>query len=299
MILHGFTFASFILMALLSFPSPFTVEFGSFLPLLKISGFLYFVAAICQWRKIKYIGIACEILASGVVLTIPVLISTYIAMSFKLPLADAHLVAMDYALGFEWHALIALVHSNTLLEDILARAYTSFSYQLMAVPVLLVAFRNETRACAFVMGYGILCFISSFLAIWYPALGTYVTYGVSQADVPNIRAFFGFFFLDDFNAVRENPDFILSLEGAAGIVTYPSVHAGVACLIIWAMWANRFTRWPFLVLNCFMCLSAISHANHYLVDVIAGMGIAGLTASLVSWIFMHERGLKALRIQTA
>jgi len=288
-ILHGFAFASFAIMALLAWPATFSVDYGSFLPLLKVSGFLYFVAAICQWRKIKYIGIGCEFLGSGIILTIPVLISTYLAMSLKYPLADAELIAMDNTLGFDWHWLIALVNTNPLLEDILARSYTSFSYQLLAVPILLVALGNQSRACAFVMGYGVLCFISSFLAIWYPALGTYVMYGVSQADVPNIRAFFGFFFLDDFNAVRESAGFVLKLDEAAGIITYPSVHAGVACLIIWAMWENRFTRWPFLVLNLSMCLSAITHANHYLVDVIAGAGIAGLTASIVTRIFLFDQ----------
>jgi membrane-associated phospholipid phosphatase len=266
---------------------------------MKVSGFLYFVAVICQWRKIKYIGIACELLASGIVLTIPVLISTYLAMSLNYPLADNQLIAMDNALGFDWHWLIALVNSNALLEDVLARSYTSFSYQLLAVPVLLVALGNQARACAFVMGYGILCYISSFLAIWYPALGTYVMYGVSQADVPNIRAFFGFFFLNDFNAVRESAGFILKLDGAAGIITYPSVHAGVACLIIWAMWENRYTRIPFLLLNLSMCLSAVSHANHYLVDVIAGAGIAGLTASIVTWLFLPLREIGTIQTKSA
>lgn len=284
-----FVAASWLITWLLSIPSIVDVNYTSFAPVILACLFFYGVALVCHMRKIRYIGIACELFASGLILTLPVLISTYLAFSLKMPLSDAELIAMDEALMFDWHALINFVNTSYWVEWALGNAYSSFSFQLMGVPILLVALGHTKRAVAFVAGYGILCFISSFIAIWYPALGTYVMYGVSQADVPNIRAKFGFVFLEQFNALREASAFELELSKAAGILTFPSVHAAVAFFIIWAMWVNVWTRYPFMVLNLAMALSAVSHANHYLVDIIAGGGIAAVTAAIVAYIFMGRR----------
>ncbi|WP_425277651.1 phosphatase PAP2 family protein [Mesorhizobium amorphae] len=120
---------------------------------------------------------------------------------------------------------------------------------------------------------------------WYPALGTYAAYGVGIGDLTNINAKFGFFFLDQFHAVRDQHEFVLKLSQAAGIVTFPSVHAGLAGLCAWAAWDSRVLRYPLLVLNILMATSAVSHANHYMVDVIAGLGIAALTISIATSLF--------------
>lgn len=287
--LHAFVLASCLVAILLTLPSKITINYASFGYLLGTCIFFYAVAILCQWRKIRFIGIVCELVGSGILLTAPVLVSTYLAFSLPMPLADPQLVKMDAALGFDWHGLITFVNSNYWAELFLGHAYSSFSFQLLAIPAILVALGHTRRAVAFVAGYGILCFISSFIAIWYPALGTYEVYGVSQADVPNIRAKFGFAFLDEFNALRGSETFVLDLNRAAGILTFPSVHAAVACFAIWAMWINVWTRYPFLVLNLGMSLSAVSHANHYLIDIIAGAGIAGITATLVSALLLGYR----------
>ncbi|MGB7335839.1 MAG: phosphatase PAP2 family protein [Salaquimonas sp.] len=287
--LQVFVVLAWVTTYVLSLPSSINVDYASFQPVLVISTFLYFLAGICIWRDIRYIGIGSEVLAAGVMMMIPILISTYLAISLNMPLADKELIVMDDALGFNWFELIHLVNTTPWLENILSKAYSSFAFQLSLIPILLVAFGKVKRACAFVAAYGLLCFISSLIAIWYPALGTFTMYGVSQADVPNIKAVFGFLFLEDFNAVRTGAEFTLRLDGASGIITFPSVHAAVACLCIWAMWENIYARFPFLILNLFMNLSAITHANHYLVDIIAGAGIAALTVAVVTPIFMGYR----------
>ena len=262
------------------------VDYSSFIFIYYMSGTLYCGALLCIWRKDRYLAPMFESVAAGFLLTLVALITTYSAMALRYPLADAQLAAMDLALQFDWFAFIEFVDSSPLLSKLLANSYQSFSFQLLGIPIVLCILRQPIRACQFVMAYGIVCLISSIVTIWYPALGTFVVYGVAAQDLANINAHFGFFFLQDFHAVRDDPSFILSMGTASGIVTFPSVHAAVGCLAAWAMWQNRFARYPFLLLNLGMCISAVSHANHYVVDVIAGAGIAGLSISLAGILLL-------------
>ncbi len=74
-----------------------------------------------------------------------------------------------------------------------------------------------------------------------------------------------------------------------GILTFPSVHAAVAMLCAWAMWPIRPLRYPFLLLNILMTVSAVSHAGHYLADIIAGIGIAAATIAIVNKLCLQHQ----------
>ncbi len=241
--------------------------------------------AYARWRRMKVLPAAFDCLAAVILSVLPILVWTYAAMNLDMPMADARLEAMDAALGFDWHAFIGFVDQRPWLANALARAYSSFYLQLLLLPPLLALFRRERRAYAMVIAYYAICFVSSVVSIWFPALGTYVVYGVTQTDLSHINAMFGFHFLDQFNAIRAPGAFTLSLDTCAGILTFPSVHAAVAALCAWAAWEVRLIRYPVLVLNVGMAASAVSHANHYLIDVIAGIGITAATVTVVGYVF--------------
>lgn len=251
-----------------------------------------FIAYAC-WRRMVFIPEALTCFTAILTLCVPVIVWTYAAMRLNMPLADAQLVAMDEALGFDWRSFIEFVDGWPALANLLAEAYSSFFLQLLLVPAVLALFGRPQRACTMVVAYCLLCLISSIVFIWYPALGTYVVYGVSQEQLQAINAKFGFVFLEQFHAVRQPGPFVIKFHEAAGIVTFPSVHAAVAALCAWACWDLRWLRVPALLLNVAMAVSAISHANHYLVDVIAGIGIAGLSISIATAIFYRRIAARA------
>ncbi len=242
---------------------------------------LAFFGGYCHFRRIHMLGYVFETTFCMMLLSGTLLISTYIAMRLDMPLADQVLMRWDAMLGVDWRGLITFVDSRPLLAEALGFSYQAFSFQLLGVPLLLIVSGRALRAYHMVIAYALIGFISSFLAIWFPAEGTYVVYGVAQTDLSNINAHFGYFFLDQFNAVRTDPGFVLVLENSAGILTYPSVHAAVAVLCGWAGWGVKLMRLPMLLLNFLMGISAVTHANHYFVDVIAGVVIAVATIALV------------------
>jgi membrane-associated phospholipid phosphatase len=220
----------------------------------------------------------------------PIIAWTYAAIRVDMPLADAELATMDMALRFDWQAFIAFVDASPWLSRILGDAYSSFYFQLLFLPVLLVIFRREQRAFAMLFAYYLLCAISSVISVWYPALGAYVAYAVSGDELANINAKFGYFFLNEFYAVRSDPSFTLRLDKSAGILTFPSVHVGVAVLCAWAAWEVKWLRYPFALINIAMTASAISHGSHYFIDVIGGIGVAGLCISITAMLFYRRTG---------
>lgn len=251
-------------------------------------GFVYIFAVCllasiyCWIRKMLRLAPALEALALGIFMTIPILVSTYLAISLDMPLMDGPLMHADAALGFDWTAFIAFVDEHPLLAHLLAQAYGSFGIQLLILPLILGATGRYGRAYMMIVAYGVLCYVSSIVSIWFPALGTYTLYGVTQDQLHNINAHYGFAFLHDFNAVRAQPEFVLSVVNASGIITFPSVHAAVALLCAWAAWDVKPIRYVFAAWNGLMALSAVSHANHYLVDVIAGLAISAISIFAVT-----------------
>lgn len=234
--------------------------------------------------------VACLLLAP------PVAVWSYQAMGAGFPLADDRLVAMDAALGFDWRGFIAFVDARPGLATALDLAYRSFTPQLLLLPMIFALRGRTAHACAIIAAYALLCFSAAVIGAFFPALGTYVVYGVAQSDLKAIDAHYGFFFLPEFNAVRAPGPFLLDFDKVAGILTFPSVHAGAATLCAWAAWRSPALRWPFLILNLFMATAAISHANHYLVDVAAGVALAVACAWVATLLLSApERGLEAAR----
>jgi hypothetical protein len=268
--------------------SKVSVDVCSFYPLFYFIAVLGAGAVYCHYRGMSGFGIGFEIIGCGLFITLPVLAMTYFVIGFGFPLADARLDAMDRALGFDWLAYIRFVDSRPLLSTLLFDAYRSISYQLLLIPVLLILAGRPQRAFAMMAGYATLCMLASLIATFFPALGTYAYYGMTEASVANINPFFALSPVPDFIAVHGQAAYTLTLSSASGLICFPSVHAGVACLCAWACWDLRWARYPALVLNVAMTAAAISHANHYFVDIVAGLGNASLTIALMTGLFLRR-----------
>ena len=281
--------ALWIILPLMVHFSRIDVDYASFSTFYYISALCYILAFLMIIIKDKHVSPIVEVLGAGFAFMVPMFLATYLAYSLNIPLADDTLIAMDRSLGFNWLAFIHFVDSSKSLSNWLDMAYGSLKYQLILTPILLCLINQVPRAIAFIFGYALMVVLASLITIWFPALGTYTVYEFDVSLLQNINVKFAYHFLDEFNAVRSGQPFTLELSNAAGIVTFPSVHAGMGFFTIWALWQTKLLKWPCLLLNISMAVSAISHANHYLVDVIAGLLLAGIVASIGSYIFLGKR----------
>ena len=299
-----FAAATIAAAAMLALPPllAFRLDFPSFTPVLVLAIIPALVLPYAAWRKLTALRSVLETTSIGLLSTIPVLVFTYAAMRVNMPLADNLLAAMDRMVGFDWVAFVSLVDRSSALSFALLLAYSSFSFQLLFLPSLLGIAGHHGRAYLLVLAFLILCSISAAIGLFFPSLGAYQAFGVDPASLSHVDGYFGHAFLASFNAVRADEMFTLGLRNASGIVTFPSVHVGVAAICAWAAWPSRWLRYPFLVLNLLMTLSAITNGAHYLVDIIAGGLVALATVPLVHFLaglFRRDRGLAAATITAA
>lgn len=267
---------------------PFTkvaIDYGSFATVLVLALALAAVGMIAgRYGLDQFRGIA-SLMAGLFLIMLPMVTANYMAMSFNLPLADGLLVRMDEAIGFDWHGFIGFFNERPLIASVLSGAYQSFLVQIALAPVLLLLLGDARRAHAFMIAYGLLTLIAAVIAIWFPAYGAYAHHGFSSGEFANINTYFGFEFIEQFEAVRNDEVYVVSADTMSGILTFPSVHAGVAYLLIWAAWSNIWLRYPFLGLNLAMALSAVVNAGHYFVDIVASIPLAVLCVVMVRLVF--------------
>ncbi|OCO98962.1 hypothetical protein BC374_17270 [Ensifer sp. LC13] len=269
------TIVSYGLIFFMTSLTGFQVSVEGGLDIVPIAALVFFLAsALATCFNFLTLRSMIECCGCGLLLVVPITISTYLSTWLNFPLADNQLSRWDKWLGVNWTAMMGWIDQHPLLSEALNKAYRSFGYQLLLCPALLALAGHHGRAYQMVATYGLLCFLSSAISIFFPALGTYSYYQFDASSLQNIDPTYGYFFLEQFHAVRNDPDFIWRLEDSAGILTFPSVHAAVAALCAWALWPMRILRYPALALNLAMGFSAIPGANHYVVDVIAGVVVA-------------------------
>jgi membrane-associated phospholipid phosphatase len=268
------TVISLVAMFVAPILAAFRIDFASFGPLCLLIAIVAVFIPYTAWRNMQRLRAALETSSLGLLMTLPVLVFSYAAMRMALPITDGLLIAADRAIGFDWPGFVRWVDHYPRFAVALAYGYSSFSFQLLVLPILLALLGFEGRAYQLVLGYLLLCSAAISISTFFPSLGAYQGYGVDGRALAHVNTHFGYFFLNSFAAVRDDPHFTLSLHNAAGIITFPSIHAGVALLCGWAAWTLRLLRLPFVALNLLMTVSAVTHGGHYLVDIFAGFAVA-------------------------
>lgn len=281
--LFAATFAAGGSMLVLPLVLGFSIDHASFLPLYAVVALSAVVLPYVSLRQLDTLRPALETTSIGLLVSLPVLIFTYAAMRVGMPLADHLLARADAAMGFDWVAFIHLVDESPMASRILAAGYVSFGFQLLLLPAVLCIARMPERAYRLVLAYLVLCTLSAATGMFFPSVSAATTYGMELGSLRHVGGPLEQF-LTSFHAVREQQSFCLGLMNAAGIVTFPSVHAGVAALCAWATWPSHHLRWPFVVLNLAMALGTIPFGSHYLIDVLGGFVVTTVTIPITRWI---------------
>ncbi|MFC0687521.1 phosphatase PAP2 family protein [Novosphingobium clariflavum] len=192
--------------------------------------------------------------------------------------ADAALQRIDLALGFDWLACYRRVAAHPLLQLLGTAAYRSIYF----TPAVLLAHAAWTgrqgRAYEFLAAFWLAAVITLGVFSLMPAVGpfSYLWHGAipympeselwQQGLIPGLRA----------HSVTQ-----VDIAHLRGIVSAPSFHTAAAVLYIAAGWRIAGLRWPIVTLNTAMLLSTPVEGTHYLIDMIIGAAVAGVSLSLV------------------
>lgn len=224
--------------------------------------------------------------ARGLVLTIIATLFCQmgsVAVSFAATgYADAGLARIDAILfgPLSWSEMTRALAAHPWLSVALSYIYVSLNWQ----PFLwfLIAYKSLPTGLIdrFVSAWTIGLLICLLPFRWVQALGPYTHYGIPRDSVPYVLSSMPWDCLEKLTEIHAGRVEVISLELMVGLITAPSFHALAAVLLAWAFWHIRPLRWPMVVLNVMMMLSAIPIGGHYYIDILLGVIAAAAAIAL-------------------
>ena len=196
---------------------------------------------------------------------------SYLAASTPLPLQDAAFDAMDRALGFDWKELLAVMNRWPELFVFMRVIYLSLTVQMTAVVLLLGLTGRLSWLRVYMLAFIFTAVLTIVLSALLPAEGVWLHYGLkaNPAAMPVSHTSWPVFL-----GLRDGSYRLLMAVGSEGIITFPSLHAALAVILIAAFWPVPIARWLSAVVNFMMLAATPIDGSHYLVDVLAGIVIA-------------------------
>jgi membrane-associated phospholipid phosphatase len=260
------------------FVSGFHIAWRSFAP--PVAGSLALCAGAWfyrNWRRDQKLasGLECTAQLSAFAAVAAPLSYLAAAAGAAIPLQDGWLDAIDRAIGFDWMALLGWLNGEPLIFAGLRLIYISLLPQMM-IAVLCLAYTGQlTWLRVFMLAFIIAALITIAISAVLPAAGVWLHYGLTERDsavIPMVRTVWPVF-----TGLRDGSFRALVAAGAEGVITFPSLHAALAVILIAAIWPIRVLRLPILVLNSVLLVATPIDGAHYLIDVIAGVVVAAVS----------------------
>jgi PAP2 superfamily len=193
---------------------------------------------------------------------------------------DAQLDAIDVAMGFDWRAYFTFTLSHPWFAAAGDIAYASMPCQFFIVLAALTAAQRFRRLQHYVLAIAIALIVTLSVFAFMPALGTYGYFHMLPGKLSDHAEYGLFSNLVQLEAVRANTGFSVRMDQLEGLIAFPSFHTVAAVLFMWALAPLRGLRWIAFALNIAMLLAIPIAGGHYLIDVIAGIGVAAMAIAL-------------------
>jgi len=212
-------------------------------------------------RRDPRIAVFARIAAALGAFTPAAALLSYLTVAWGRPLVDARLVAFDRSLGLDWPAAYAWVASHHALHTVLAVAYFSLLYQMIALLLVFNA-RGEAGRCREVLWLFMAACLAfmPFSALW-PALGAFGYFHV-QENEPYVRIF---------QSLRDGNLKVFAQDPVEGIIQFPSLHAGLAIIYTYAARGMKVLFPLFLVFNLLLLIATPFIGGHHFADLWGGI----------------------------
>jgi membrane-associated phospholipid phosphatase len=118
-------------------------------------------------------------------------------------------------------------------------------------------------------------------------MAMFVHLGLQPYDYPNLDPAAAFVHVAHLSALRAGTLRVISLDGAEGLITFPSYHAALGVIFATSFWTVRSLRWPGLAVNTVMIAATPIDGGHYFIDVLAGIMVAAVSLAAVRALRLH------------
>jgi membrane-associated phospholipid phosphatase len=200
---------------------------------------------------------------------------SYIAMHYSssFDLWDATFASTDEIFYLDWPSLLRWVDTHRSIADILSYAYGSYTQQAIAVVIILSILGQYRRLQMLVLAFQISALSCSAIAAFMPAVGEYPFRKINPTFefqwVPSAATSS----VPEVMQLRTDTP-LIPFDNFQGVITFPSFHAALGFLFLWAFWKTPVVRWIAFILNVTMIASTPIIGGHYFIDVVAGLLVA-------------------------
>jgi hypothetical protein len=202
---------------------------------------------------------------------------SYLTVTSGYPLVDRQLAQVDAALNLDWPAFFEWVEARPAIKRTLVIAYFSCMTQIAILFLYLSASGRLERLREFVWLFVITLLVIIPISWLLPAASAWVHFGVAErADA---------YHLADFIALRAGEMRQILLAEVNGLITFPSFHAALAVILIYACRGLKILFPVSLALNSLMLAATPTVGGHYFIDIAAGLGVVACV------IAVHRRSL--------
>lgn len=198
-------------------------------------------------------------------------LASYTVASHSIGFEDEVLARADAALRFDWPAAYRIVADRPWLSGIAGLAYRSIFLTPLVVVATLAWSGRTAEATQFIALFALALAIALLCFHFWPARSALAHFIGTDADYLPAT---GIEHVAVIEGLRSGAVTAVDPGKIVGLITFPSFHAVSAVLFTWAGWPVRGLRAPLLVVNGTMLLATPVEGTHYLIDVIAGIGLA-------------------------
>lgn len=222
---------------------------GHVIPLLSAAG-LAAIGLYYRYRRRNDVFAATLLALSQIVaFTIFGAALSYMAAICGDVLWDDTFVRWDRAVGFDWVSYRNWVESSSFVSGLLSLGYQSIKVQMVVV----IAYFGLSGSTAIVQRFVFAVVVAGLVSIVISALmPAFTMYNYVGGPIDSFAPAVGYSYVETLTGLRDGTLRSMNVTAAEGIIAFPSYHAALAVIFGWALWHDRFLRWPGLERDEFM-----------------------------------------------
>lgn len=237
--------------------------------------FLYMYLAYAQTRYVMISAVLKSIAMLVITLSVIELGNTAI-LTTPFSTHDHLMVSWDRLLGFHMLPILEIVHANPSIQHVIWTCYFSLLLVIHCLPISLAIIEKSRVSYHYFCSFVISVIIGYVIYYFFPTM-------TSPAAVYPHQYFTSFQLNTLHQFQLEHLHKIIRFGLVGGVVSFPSFHAIWATLVVYFLWPYGGIKYVGLIYGIVVMCVAVITGWHYLVDIIAGVGI-----SMVSiWIGDH------------
>jgi len=188
---------------------------------------------------------------------------TYLCCAISYPLVDSEFLRLDRAMGFDWQHWFRLLQESPAATKVFKAAYDSLIYQCLYFTILFGLLRRKAELREMFWIVFIAGLLTSVGSVFFPAYGAFETFDLKSLGE----------YLPDMKQLRSG-NLHFAFGALTGVVTFPSFHTTMALVYAYGFRRTGPIGHLIIAINLIMLPAIPFFGGHYLVDMIAGAGVA-------------------------